>query len=105
MYYICRRDIYARPKKCKHFFKFIIFNDIERLIIYYNPANYSFSKSFLDKLKKMYINKNFNIIEDLKYQTYIFLSIKSYIFIHFSFLFFFNLNKFWMIFIYMTPKY
>src|SRR5271154_5230088 len=73
MYCICRRDIYARPKKCKHFFKFIIFNDIERLIIYYNPANYPFSKSFLVKLKKMYINKNFNIIEDLKYQTYIFL--------------------------------
>src|SRR5271154_6444032 len=42
--------------------------------------NYSFSKSFLVKLKKIYINKNFNIIEDLKYQTYIFLFVRSYIY-------------------------
>src|SRR5271154_4462206 len=100
MYCICRRDIYAKLKKCKYFFKFIIFNDIERLIIYYNLANHPFSKSFLVKLKKMYINKNFIIVEDLKYQTYIFLSVRSYIFIHFFLLFFFNFNKFWMSFIY-----
>src|ERR1700720_3860892 len=91
-------------KKCKHFFKFIIFDYVERLVIHYNLANHSFSKFLLVKLKKMYINKNFNIIEDSKYQTYIFLSVRSYIFIHFPLLYFFMFNKFWMNFIYMTLK-
>src|ERR1700722_11249676 len=104
MYCICGRDIYARLKKYKHFFKFIIFDYVERLVIHYNLANFSFPKSLLIKLKKIYINKNFNIIEDLKYQTYIFLSIRSYIFIHFLLLSFFMFNNFRMNFIYMTPK-